>query len=88
METLFKRREKLLYTFGNKCIHIEQTKQLLTRKKTLHEMDMRRPDKFEVMHANTERLQNSTVPYIQRLLSKKEYTLIKFSFILDCIGII
>jgi hypothetical protein len=73
LETLFKRREKLLYSFGKKSIHIEQTKHLFTRKKTIHEMNMRRPDIYEVIQANTERLRNSTVPYIQRLLNKKEY---------------
>ena len=54
-------------------INIEQTKHLFTRKKTIHEMNMRRPDIYEVIHANTERLQNLTVPYIQRQLTKKEY---------------
>ena len=73
LETLFKRREKLLYSFGKKSIHIEQTKHLFTRKKTIHEMNIRRPELYEVIHANTERLRNSTVPYIQRLLNKKEY---------------
>ena len=72
LETLLKRREKLLYSFGKKSIHIEQTKHLFTRKKTIHEMNMRRPDIYEVIHANTERLRNSTVPYIQQLLNKKE----------------
>ena len=76
LETLFKRREKLLYSFGKKSIHIEQTKHLFTRKKTIHEMNIRRPELYEVIHANTERLRNSTVPYIQRLLNKKEYELI------------
>ena len=70
LETLFKRREKLLYSFGKKSIHIEQTKHLFTRKKTIHEMNIRRPDIYEVIHANTERLRNLTVPYVQRLLNK------------------
>ena len=62
-----------MYSFGNKSIHIEQTKHLFTRKKTIHEMNMKRPDIFEVIHANTERLRNLTVPYTQRLFNKKEY---------------
>ena len=73
MKTLFKRRVKLVYYFGKKSIHIEQTRHLFTRKKTEHNMNIRTPEKYKVIHANTERLRNSTVPYIQRLLNKKEY---------------
>ena len=73
LDTLFKRRVKLLYSFGKKSIHIEQTRHLFTRKKIEHDMNLRRPDKYEVIHANTERLRNSTVPYIERLLNKAEY---------------
>ena len=73
LESLFKQRVKLLYSFGMKSTHIEQARHLFTRKKTEHDMNTRRPDKYEVIHANTERLRNSTVPYIQRLLNKKEY---------------
>ena len=72
LETLFKRREKLLYSFGKKSTIIEQTKHLFKRKETLHSMNTRTTEKYEVIHANTERLRNSTVPYIQRLMNKKE----------------
>ena len=76
LETLFKRREKLLYYFGKKSIHIEQKKHLFNRDKTIHAMNKRRPDIYEVIHTNTERLQTLTVPYIQRLFNKKEYKVI------------
>ena len=72
LETLFKRREKLLYSFGKKSTIIEQTKHQFKRKETSHSMNTRNTEKYEVIHANTERLRNSTVPYIQRLLNKKE----------------
>ena len=72
LETLFKRREKLLYSFGKKSTIIEQTKHLFKRKETSHSMNTRNTEKYEVIHANTERLRKSTVPYIQRLLNKKE----------------
>ena len=87
LETLFKRREKLLYSFGKKSIHIEKTKHLFTRKKTIHEMNIRRPELYEVIHANTERLRNSTVPYIQRLLNKKEYEVSQLFQMLLAMGI-
>ena len=64
------RRERLLYIFGKKCISIEQTKHLLKRKTTQQTMKTQNKEAFEVIHANTERLRNSTVPYIQRLLNK------------------
>ena len=38
LDTLYKRREKLLYTFRKKCITIEQTKHLSNRKKPQHTM--------------------------------------------------
>ena len=72
LETLFKRREKLLFSFGKKSTLIEQTKHIFKRKETLHSINTRTTEKYEVVHANTERLRNSTVPYIQRLLNKKE----------------
>ena len=71
LTTLFQRREKLLYNFGKKCINIEQTKHLFIRKKTDHPMKKRTQETYEVIHANTERLRNSTVPYIQRLMNRK-----------------
>ena len=54
-----------------KCISIEQTKHLYIRKKTEHSMKRRNQETFEVIYAYTERLQNSTVPYIQGLLDKQ-----------------
>jgi hypothetical protein len=70
LETLHKRRERFLYIFGKKFISIEQTKHLFKRKTNQNTMKTRNKEAFEVIHANTERLRNSTVPYIQRLLNK------------------
>ena len=33
-------------------------------------MEMRNEERFLVQHANTERLKNSPIPYMQRLLNK------------------
>ena len=65
LTTLFHRREKLLYNFGKKCINIEQTKHLFIRKKTDHPMKKRTQETYEVIHANTEKLRNSTVPFTE-----------------------
>ena len=72
IETLHKRREKLLRTFGNKCLKLDQTKDLFPINSNQHIMKTRNKEKFQVIHANTERLRNSTLPYIQRLLNQTE----------------
>ena len=35
-------------------------------------MQTRNQEKYKILHANTERLKNSTVPYIQRMLNNIE----------------
>ena len=38
----------------------------------IHEMGVRNEDKFVVLHANTERLKKSVIPFMQRLLNNQE----------------
>ena len=71
IDTLYERREKLMLTFGKKCLNLEQTKYLFPPSRKTHCMETRHKEKYEVCHSNTERLKNSTVPYIQRMLNKK-----------------
>ena len=75
-EILFKRREKLLNYFGYKCTILDPTNHLFKRKETLNQMKTRNPNKYDIVHANTDRLRNSTGPYIQRLLNKNECEII------------
>ena len=35
-----------------------------------HSMEIRDQEKYEVNHANTERMKKSSIPYMQRLLNK------------------
>ena len=72
IETLYKRREKLMKTFGRKCLQLDQTKELFPINKNIPNMKTRNHEKFHILHANTERLKNSTVPYIQRILNQNE----------------
>ena len=72
MDTLSERRKNLLYSFGKKCLKLEQTKHLFPPKERNHQIQQRYTEKYEVLHANTDRLKNSTVPYIQRLLNEEE----------------
>ena len=52
-----------------KCINIKQTKHLIIRKKTEHPMEKQNQETYDDIHANTERLKNSTVPCIKRLMN-------------------
>ena len=38
--------------------------------KKSHPMDIRKHEKFRVQFSNTERLRNSAIPYMQRLLNQ------------------
>ena len=42
---------------------------IFSKKKTEHGMDLRKNEKYEVKFAKTNRLKNSSVPYMQRILN-------------------
>jgi hypothetical protein len=69
--TLSQRRELLLYDFGKKCLYLDQMKHLFSLKEKAHCMNTRKEDKFHVLAAKTERLKNSTVPYLRKILNEK-----------------
>ena len=71
IETLHERRENLLKVFGKKCLLLEQTKELFPLNDRDLIMQTRKKEKYKILHANTERLKNSTVPYIQRILNNQ-----------------
>ena len=52
--------------------YINQTKELFPRNENDDTFKLRTRDKYIVTQANTERLRNSTVPYIQRMMNEKE----------------
>ena len=72
IDTLFLRREKLLYRFGKSCETIEHTRDLFPLNMKAHDMNTRGAEKYKVLHTNTERFRMSTVPYIQRKLNTIE----------------
>ena len=74
METLHKGRENLMLTYGRKCTTLPQTRDLFPLNKNYHSnsMNTKNSEKYEVLMAHTSRFQNSTVPYIQRLLNQAE----------------
>ena len=58
------RREKLSLTFAKKCLKNDLVSDLFPLNSS------RNREKFRVTHANTDRLKDSAVPYLQRLLNK------------------
>ena len=71
IETLYERRENLLKVFGKKCLLLKQTKELFPLNDRDLIMQTRKKEKYKILHAHTERLKNSTVPYIQRILNNQ-----------------
>ena len=71
LESLKERREKLCKTFAIKCVKSENPRvnNIFTKRKTKHGMDLRKNEKYEVKFAKTNRLKNSSVPYMQRILN-------------------
>ena len=72
LDSLKDRREELCYKFAKKCIKSEKSKDMFPIREKEHEMKIREEEKFIVQHANTERLQKSSITYMQRLLNKHE----------------
>ena len=70
LESLKTRREELCIKFAKKCLRSEKTKDMFPVRIKQHSMEIRDQEKYEVNHANTERMKKSSIPYMQRLLNK------------------
>ena len=71
METLDDRREILCLEFAKKCLKNEKMKKYFQENKKVHPMITRFEEEYEIDSANTERLKNSPIIYMQRLLNNK-----------------
>ena len=71
LESLKERREKLCKSFAIKYVksEIPRINNIFSKRKTKHGMDLRKKEKYEVKFARTNRLKNSSVPYMQRILN-------------------
>ena len=69
METLVVRREELCLNFALKCTKSNKLANMFPKNDKKHQMNTRNPDKFKVQFANTERLKNSSIIYMQKLLN-------------------
>ena len=59
--------------FAIKCMNSENPRinNVFSKKKTKHGMDLRKYEKIEVKFAKTNRLKNSSIPYMQRILNSE-----------------
>lgn len=69
LDTLKSRREVLSRNFAKKCLKNTKTKNMFPVRDKEHNMNIRNTEHFEVKFANTERLKNSAIPSMQRLLN-------------------
>ena len=58
--------------FAEKASKNEKTKHMFPLKHKKHDMNTRKTEKFEVQSANTDRLKNFSLIYMQKLLNEKE----------------
>ena len=68
---LSERREKLCLKFAKSCTKNDLTKDLFPLNPTV-EPGRRKRDLYKVLHSNTDRLRDSAVPYLQRLLNANQ----------------
>ena len=69
LDTLEQRRENLCLNFALKAIENEKTKHMFPLRNTKNKMKTRNEEIFEVQKANTNRLKDSAIIYMQRLLN-------------------
>ena len=67
LQSLQQRRKELCLNFAKNCIKYEKLTDLFPKNENLH--DLRNPEKYNVLHANTERLRESSIIYMQNLLN-------------------
>ena len=70
IETLDERREHLCMNFALKCLKNPRFKEMFPLNDKCHDMHTRCPEKYKVQFALNNRLQNSPVTYMQRLLNQ------------------
>ena len=70
MENLDDRRKDLCLRFAKKkAAKHEKMRKMFPLKKKIYNMTTRHEEKYEVQHANTDRLQKSPIIYMQNLLN-------------------
>ena len=70
IDKLSDRREKLCLQFAKKCLKHPKLKQIFPLNDKNHSMETRNEETYAVQFANTSRLKNSAILYMQRLLNE------------------
>ena len=70
LDRLKLRREKLTLAFVKRSLSDGKLRDLFPIRKKPHIMNTRKPEKYIIQHANTERLKNSPILAMQRLLNQ------------------
>ncbi len=72
LQSLGERRESLCLKFAEKCLRTDKFKSMFPKKTKLHCMSKRYQEKFLVKDTWTERYKRSAIPYMVKLLNKKD----------------
>ena len=68
--TLDKRRDILSLRWAKKCLANEKTAKMFPLTQRNHDYPLRKQEKYKVFRANTQRMKNSPIIYMQHLLNK------------------
>ena len=68
--TLDKRRDILSLRWAKKCLTNEKTAKMFPLTQRNHDYPLRKQEKYKVFRANTQRMKNSPIIYMQHLLNK------------------
>ena len=71
LQSLKDRRNNLCLTFAKKCLGNKKMKHLFPPNNRSHKMSPRNHEHFQVLHANTERLKNGPIIFMQNLLNQE-----------------
>ena len=72
IEDLKSRREYLCLEFAKKCVKSPKLQHMFPKAHKEHKMNTRNEDVYQVQHANTGRLQDSAIIYMQKLLNEDQ----------------
>ena len=70
LETLENRRDMLMTRFAENSIKNNKLNKLFKLRTKEHDMELRAEERYQVTKARTERLNKSSIPYMQRLLNQ------------------
>ena len=69
LQTLEERRNILCLQFAKDCIKFDKLKDLFPENTKKHTMEIRDKEKYKVLHANLDRLKDSSIIHMQNLLN-------------------